>query len=172
MPERSIIFGTSDGVNTGLKSNDKTILKTDITFTASSGNYQLGSAEGGDSKDWRAFDLSGTLYWDCGSARITRSLALNTRHTLEIGNNYTIVDGSKNTGTTQSASAIYANTIYIGYGVTLHDVAEIYDGTDWHRIVPSEQNGVVGMIDFADMSFHAATGTPTIPDISYTPSTP
>ena len=167
MPKRSIIFGKSDGINTGIKSNDKTVLKTDITFTLSIGNYQLGSEEGGDSKDWRAFCLDGTLYWDCGSSRIKRSLALNTRHTLEIGNNYTIVDGAKNTGATQSASAIYANTIYIGYGVTLHDVVEIYDGAYWHRIVPSEQNGVIGIIDFADMSFYAATGTPTIPDIVY-----
>ena len=156
---RNLICGASSTISTGIVSNTLTVLKATVTFTSSSGWRHIGDATHGDNDDWRLFDLNGTLYWDCGSARIIRSLALNTKATIEIGNNYTIVNGTRNSGTTQTN--IYANDILIaGDGaLTLHGNMEIFDGTAWHTFVAAKHNGKSGLVDLADGSFHEPTGT-------------
>ena len=171
MPKRAINIALNSEIDTGLVSDDKTILKADkVVFASYNGNRQFGSSDFGDQNDWRAFNYNGVFYWDCGSSRLMGSgVSLNTEYSIEVGNNYYIVSGYRKTGTTQSASSIAANVVYLANGINLNDGVNVYDGTDWHRIVPSLQNNVVGVVDLYNMSFHAAvgTGTSTIPNIIY-----
>ena len=121
--------------------------------TGTSGGVHLGRVDHTDNDDWRAMDINGTLYFDCGSGRMTRSFPLNSRKKLELGNNYTIVDGVKNTGSTQSN--IYANRIAVALdgALNIYGSMEIFDGSIWHKFVPCK----TGLLDLESMSYNQGT---------------
>ena len=164
MPIRVVTCGASK-IPTGLHPTNSTILKATITFTSQTGNIHIGGSEGGDSSDWRLFLTGSTLYWDTGNKRATLSLNLNVKATIEAGDGYMIVNGTRKesaSGTTISAS----NNITIARdaGLKIHGSLEIYDGVNWHVFAPIAYHDGNGLIDLYDLSLHFPEGA----DISFT----
>ena len=161
--ERKIVFASGDSCATSLIVNDKTILIATFLIDSSAVNIFGGTIPGyNDRLDWQCFYLSGTMYWDLGGSRMTRSISVNARHTLELGNYYSILDGIRNSGSTVSASVIGEIPMKVWSGVTVFGTFDVYDGIKWHTFAPCTHSGKAGLLDITDVIFSAAEGTPTI----------
>lgn len=161
------ILDTNGAINTplGVNTSSDTILKVTLEFTAYTGNVHIGYHPGNDSQDWRLFDTGGTMYFDCGSARISQSWALNKKVVIEAGNTYITANG-----VTKTASA--GGTIATGEMVICKEDGafksygnmEIYDGEQWNIFAPMiDQDGVGCLLNTTKGTKHYPTsGTFTI----------
>ena len=143
------ILDTNGAINTplGVTTSSKTALKVTLEFTAYTGNVHIGYHPGNDSKDWRLFCTGGTMYFDCGSARISQGFALNRKAEIECGVTYITVDGITKTAATSGTIAegeialCKADGAFKSYGNF-----EIFDGEQWNVFAPMIDKDGVGCV--------------------------
>ena len=155
------ILDTNGAINTplGVNSSSDTILKVTLEFTAYSGNVHIGYHPGNDSQDFRLFCTGGTMYFDCGSARISQSWALNKKAVIEAGNTYITANGVTKTasqgGTIATGEMVIckADGAFKSYGNM-----EIYDGEQWNIFAPMiDQDGVSCLLNTTKGTKHYPT---------------
>ena len=143
------ILDTNGAINTplGVKTSSKTTLKITMEFTSYTGNVHIGYHPGNDSQDWRLFCTSGTMYFDCGSARISQGFALNRKAEIECGVTYITVDGTKKTAAT--SDTIAEGEIVLckdGGSFKSYGNFEIFDGEQWNVFAPMIDKDGVGCV--------------------------
>lgn len=85
------IDGNATGavINTGIQPDNTTYAKLKVQPLAVTGDVLFGTKGGNDNSDWRFFNYSNKIYWDCYSGRIfNTSISLNQIRELEFRNNY------------------------------------------------------------------------------------
>ena len=143
------ILDTNGAINTplGVTTSSKTALKVTLEFTTYTGNVHIGYHPGNDSQDWRLFCTGGTMYFDCGSARISQGFALNRKAEIECGVTYITVDGITKTAATSGTIAegeialCKADGAFKSYGNF-----EIFDGEQWNVFAPMIDKDGVGCV--------------------------
>lgn len=154
------ILDTNGAINTllGVNTSSDTILKVTLEFTAYTGNVHIGYHPGNDSQDFRLFCTGGTMYFDCCSARISQSWALNKKAVIEAGNTYITANGVTKTatagGTIAAGEMVLCKTdgAFKSYGNM-----EIYDGEQWNIFAPMIDQGVGCLLNITKGTKHYPT---------------
>ena len=154
------ILDTNGAINTplGVNSSSYTILKVTLEFTAYSGNVHIGYHPGNDTQDFRLFCTGGTMYFDCGSARISQSWALNKKAVIEAGNTYITANGVTKTTTAGGTIATGEMVICKDSGAfKSYGNMEIYDGEQWNIFAPMIDQGVGCLLNITKGTKHYPT---------------